>query len=101
MYLWDAGMVGSGMMQRLAKVIASSAATRGAPLALLGAAAQREVERAPVTARRAAVLVPICEIDGVPSVVFSLRSDQVAARAAHRWKNTEKKTKTKTREVEK
>lgn len=63
----------------LAQCMAARAAARGGPLALLDDSMQAKVSRvAAQGARRAAVLVPIANVEGVPSVVFSVRSGKVS-----------------------
>lgn len=63
----------------LAQCMAARAAERGGPLALVDASMQVKIyERAAQGARKAAVLVPIASVEGVPSVVFSVRSGKVS-----------------------
>lgn len=63
----------------LAQCMVARAAERGGPLPLVDASMQGKIyERAAHGARRAAVLVPIASVEGVPSVVFSVRSGKVS-----------------------
>ena len=66
-------------IQQITRCLLKGAAVRGEPLALISAGSQRSVDRkAAGGARRAAVLVPFVEVDGVPSCVFSVRSASVS-----------------------
>ena len=70
---------GLSTITSLSQCILERSALRGGPLRLVSKTTQEDVERkAAAGARRAAVLVPICVVDGELSCVFCVRSAAVS-----------------------
>mmetsp|Transcript_14971 Transcript_14971/g.44716 ORF Transcript_14971/g.44716 Transcript_14971/m.44716 type:complete len:224 (+) Transcript_14971:234-905(+) len=70
-------------LAQLTRCLLARSAARGGPLPLVSPALQKTIARkAAGGARTAAVLVPLCEIDGAPHIVFSIRSSSLSTHAS-------------------